>query len=870
MIPPIRQNLVNRQQLIGRLDEGLAVPFTLVSSPPGFGKTTLVCAWAQQTDIPIGWLTLDEEDNDISRFIQYFYAATRTAEPSLPEIELELFKSPGHNLTFLIPIINNLNRVTERFAVVLDDYQHITLPTIHNLMNYLLEHMPVNMHLIITSRADPPFPLARLRVRGLMTEIRAGDLRFSEDEIHFFVTKIIGMNLQPADISALATQTEGWIAGLQLAALSIQNKQDPSAFIAEFTGGHEYIVDYLTDEVLNQLDDNVRQFLLKTSILNRLSASLCNAITEKQDGQTMLEYLDKRNLFMTALDSHRHWYRYHRLFADLLRQRCKLKYAEDLASYHIKASQWYEQKGYYAEAIEHAIDGQAYEKAITLIDNIAESLLMRSEVTTLLHWINQLPPGCLDNYPTLSLFYAWAAVMDGYGMDSIETLLARVKGLDNAIADSFRSFVRLFQGRIAEAFELANRALNHIPEEERFLTSATKWVLKLTDIMNADLVSSSKQLEDIANFTQITGNMMMSMMTLCNLAEMQMRMGKLKVARSMYERIVTTAVNDTGQPLPVCGMAYLGLAEIYREWGDFDAATRYVEMGTSPTATFSTGSNVEAYMHLGRISQSKGDYEKAKNAFEKAAVLAKEYKTSEIDDYFVELMTSRLWVLMGKYDAVHQWMLQRGVVEPIDPEQIGSYYDYHLFHHAWLTVARLRLAEGYPDKALTILDALNTLIEAWGWQHSRREIELQLLRAIAYYNLKLIEPAVESLGKAMEMGEPGGYLRTFIDEGAPVEALLQYIAARGSMTVYSETLLNAFDRLKTSSITPNQELIEPLSERELEVLHLIAQGFSNPEIAEKLFLAIGTVKAHTSNIYSKLGVSNRVQAVQCARELHLL
>ena len=679
----------------------------------------------------------------------------------------------------------------------------------------------------------------------------------------------MNLDLRAEDVSALEVHTEGWIAGLQLAALSMQGKTDLQDFVAGFTGSHEYIVDYLTDEVLNQQSEMVQNFLLRTSLLSSLTGSLCDALTGESNGQQMLEFLSKANLFVNSLDNQRQWYRYHRLFADLLRQRLRESDPDSLSSLYAKASDWYADHNLNSEAIESALDGKHYDRAVSLIDHIAESMMLSSQVTTLLRWIDRLPAEYFNSHPTLSLFYAWAAVMEGYGIEKVESYLASVEGIDEGKADSFRAFASLFQGRIAEAQQLASHALTYITEDEQFLISATTWILNLSGIMNADLRSSSQQLEDIVSLTQAAGNIMMTMMTMCNIAEMTMRQGQLYNARPIYERVLTMAVDANGQPLPISGMAFLGLAELAREWGQFDEAKCYLEKGMQLAAAYSTASNIEAHIQLARILQSQQQYEKAQSVFLKAAALATTYKTSDLDDQFVELLAARLWILQGKLDDVEHWIARRGL-HKMDCNLITSYYDYHVFHHEYLTVARLRLAQGRYTEALAILDALLGQMDKWGWLQSRREIELHIVRAIALQALHKHEQAVRSLISAMEIAEPGNYLRTFIDEGPVIAELLIKVVSMGSMPEYAEKLLNAFGQADPVPPNTNDNLIDPLSQRELEVLRLIAAGLTNPDIADHLFVAVGTVKAHTSSIYNKLGVKNRVQAVKRARELDLL
>lgn len=407
----------------------------------------------------------------------------------------------------------------------------------------------------------------------------------------------------------------------------------------------------------------------------------------------------------------------------------------------------------------------------------------RPRLLGLQRWIERLPAESLNTRSSLSLFYAWAAMMEGYAIEVVEKRLACVVDLDEGKADSFRAFVCLFQGRVADAKRLATQALAHITDNEQFLMSATTWILNLSEIMNADLRSSRQRLRDTADRAQIAGNIMMTMMTMCNVGEMTMRQGQLYTARTIYERVLTMAVDDDGQPLPISGLAFLGLAELAREWGEFNAAKHYVEKGMHLAASYSTASIIEAHLHLARILQSQCDYETSQTAFDKAAELAAAYKTSELDDQFVELLETRLWILQGKFDDVEQWVGRRGL-DKMDSNLITSNYDYHIFHHEYLTVARLRLAQGKYAQALNILDELLILMDKWGWLQSRREIELHVVRAVALQSLNKNEQALSTLVSALKIAEPGGYLRTFVEEGPLIAKLLAHALSKDIMPEY--------------------------------------------------------------------------------------
>ncbi|MBN1287783.1 MAG: AAA family ATPase [Anaerolineae bacterium] len=844
-IPPAHPGAVERPRLFARLDAGMACKLTLLSAPAGAGKTTLISAWLRRSGAPAAWLSLDERDNDFARFLTYLVAAIQTRAPGAGADALTLAPlhtpRPAPVETALSVLVNDLAGFASPIVLVLDDYHVIQAQAVHAALAFLLDHMPPQMHLYLATRADPPLPLARLRGRAQLVEVRAADLRFNQEETAAFLNRTMGLDLTREAAASLEARTEGWAAGLQMAALSMQGRADVDDFIEAFGGSHRYIADYLTDEVLRRQPEATRNFLLKTAILDRLTGALCDAVCETPpgEGRRMLQSLADANLFVIALDDERRWYRYHRLFADLLRQRLGQTHPNIIPGLHRRASVWYEQHGLMTEAIEHAFAAHDGARAGRLVAQAAEPALMRGENAAFLSWTERLPENAVHAHPALYAYRAWALVLAGSPLETVEAQLAQVEQGTEAL----RAFVAVSRGRATEALDLARRALESLPGDARFLRSVAAWSLGLAHCLGGDMAAGRQALEQAAQHSR--GNVMMSVMTLANLGELSARQGQLHRAQALYRQALELAVGRQGQRLPIACYALTGLGELWREWNDLEAAERCVVEGLERAAGWGETGALDGYLTLARIRQAQGDTAGAQEALQRARRVAVQFDATQIDDLLVAYHQARLWLAQGNLDAVQRWL-----DEPAAPA-VQSYKD--------RVRARLLLAQGQRCAAQATIDAILPDVE----RYSTR-IELHLVKALALHEQHDLDGALHELGCALALGEPDGYARVFLDEGEPLARLLYEAARRGA--AYAGRLLAMFPAGTNSP----PEMVEPLSEREIEVLRLVAAGLTNREIAGRLVVSPNTVKKHTINIYSKLNASNRTQAVEKARAFGIL
>jgi LuxR family maltose regulon positive regulatory protein len=869
--PPPRPKVVNRANLIERLNEGVRRPksVTLISAPAGFGKTTLVSEWAAGCERPVAWLSLDERDNDPTRFLAYLVAALQTIAPNIAEGLLSALQSPQPPAaeSILTTLLNEIAPVPDSFTLVFDDYHVIDAKPVDNALTFLLEHLPPQMHLIIITREDPQLSLARLRAQGQLTELRITDLRFTVSEAGEFLNQVMELNLSAEEITALETRTEGWIAGLKLAAISMQGHHDTTSFIKSFTGSHHFVMDYLVEEVLQQQPENVQAFLLHTSILERLCGPLCDAVllSTCASGQETLEHLEHANLFIIPLDSERRWYRYHHLFADLLRQRLQHGAASStgamsVAELHTRASVWYEDNGLEVEAFHHATAANDYERAERLIEGKGMPLHFRGAVGPVLNWLESLPTTILDACPSLWTAFASTLLVTGQTTRVEQTLQAAEAALQGVEPDdktrdligrvaAIRATAATSQNQVETIIAQSRRALEYLHPNNLAFRTSTIWKLGFAYQVQGDRAAASQAYTEVISIGQASGNTVFTLLATVGLGVLQEGDNQLHLAAQTYRRVLHL-LGD--KPLPFACEAYLGLARVSYEWNDLDAAQHHAQQSVQLARQLENNDRfVVSEVLLARLKLAQGDLEGA------AAILAKAGQFVRQHNYLQrvpEIAAAEVLTLLHRGNLVAAAELAQK-------------------HELPISQARVRLAQGDPTGALAVLEPFRRQVEAKGWADER--LKVMVVRALALHAYGEKAEAAQLLGDALTMAEPGGFIRLFVDEGTPMAQLLSEAAAQGVMPGYIGKLLTILEAEKQknedkSHPAPAQPLIDPLSQRELEVLKLIAQGLSNREISERLFLALITVKGHNQRIFGKLQVQRRTEAVARARELGLL
>jgi LuxR family maltose regulon positive regulatory protein len=879
-VPPLRPTLVPRPRLTAAVSQALVRSLTLVSAPAGYGKTTLVSGWLRETDIASAWLSLDESDNDPSRFLQYFMTALQTVIPTMRGDRLGMLQAmqPAPFDALMSSLINEITAHTTPFVLVLDDFHVIDTKPVLEMVTFLLEHMPPSLRLVILSRTDPLLALSRLRARDQLIEIRADQLRFTSGEVAAFL-RGMGLNLPADDVAALEARTEGWIAGLQLAGLSLQGCQDTHSFLSAFTGSHTYIMDYLTDEVLNLQPEEVRSFLLQTSILDRMCGPLCDAVVEAgragaRDGQAMLETLDQKNLFVVPLDGERRWYRYHHLFADVLNRRLEHLYPRQLPGLHLRASEWHEQNGFILDAIRHALLAGDRDRAAQLLVQNGCVLLMAGEVVTLQQWIEAVE-SYSRTHPWLGILKAWALALAGHpdqvepAVQAAERLIAPLEPTPEVrimlgAAAAVRAYEANWRGDTCLAASLAQQALEHLPDSDplsRSLRSLATDILGDASWMNGDLEAAKHAYTEAERISRTAGNMHMAIIVNAHLAEILMEQGQLHQAARTFAETLQMATRPDGQRSPWAETAYAGLSKISYEWNRLEEAAQYARQCIelrSQWGSFET--QATAYVMLAQLEHHRGDPEKARNAMRAAGQLGRRHRLSPRQSIWVNSALARLWLAQGNLERPTH-LVQQSRITPDDEIP-------YLREPEYLTLVRLLLAQGDYGTALPLSERLLQKAEVAG--RVGRVVEILILQALTFQGKKDMPHALATLDRAISQAQPEGYVRTFLDEGEPMAKLLYQAQAHRGGAGYASELLSAVTGPSDEARPPAQLLIEPLSMRELEVLKLIEAGDSNLDIADRLVISMPTVKRHISNIYAKLGAKSRTQAVSLARDLSLL
>lgn len=859
-IPHSRPDLVRRSHLIDHLNLGLHGKLALVSAPAGFGKTTLVTEWLASIERPAVWLSLDENDSDPVRFLTYIVSAFQTLAPQVGTGILNLLESPQPpSIDSLLPtLLNDLTTISDDFVLVLDDYHSLDSQEIDAALAFLIDKQPPQMYLVIITRADPRLPLARLRARGQLTELRAVDLRFTADEAAEFLNQAMGLSLSVEDVAALETRTEGWIAGLQLAALSLKGQQNTHQFIQSFTGSHHFVLDYLIDEVLNDQPPHVHDFLLKTSILDRICAPLCDAVLQDSEhtAADMLEYIRQANLFLVPLDNERRWYRYHHLFGDLLRKQLGQSGDIEVNDLHIRASTWYEANGLDVEAFQHATEANDIDRAIRLIEAQDTPLYLRGFAHLVLNWLKWLPIDTLDSRPILWVMYGWLLWIT-HQSPQVESKLQHAANTAKVLPPGIETNTIL--GRVAamRAMLAANEyqtgvmiaqaelALELLPEGQDYVQLEVKRTLASAHHIRGNRPEAIQAYKETIAICEATNNVFTNILATTGLGivhAMDMRLG---LAESDFHRVLELV----SQPVqPIACEASLGLARLHYEWNDLDKAEHFCEQAIhlgqkiDGIDTAAAGQVLLAWLMLAR-----GNAPAADRALAEVAKIARQRQ------FIIQI--PRIAALQIRICLQHN--------------DLETAYSLLQEHELPLSQARIALSQGKTTEALAVLTTYHQQMEEKSW---RDEIlKTMVLQAVANYQSRDTQAGITAISEALELSEPERCIRIFLDEGEPMMKLLSDALARGIMPEFVRRIMTAFHTQHKSPQTRSmQPLVEPLSERELEILALIAEGLSNREVGERLYLALSTVKGHNRNIFDKLQVKRRTEAVARARELGLI
>jgi LuxR family maltose regulon positive regulatory protein len=872
-IPPVRSILLHRSHLLEVLEQSRSVSLTLLSAGAGFGKTTLLSAWARERAGRVAWLSLDDQDNDPLRFWTYLGTALHRLAPHVGATLLQGLQAPHPPLEALLAtLLNELLTLREPVTLVLEDYHVIQTPSIHQSLAFLLEHLSPHVHLVIATRSDPPLPLARLRARGDLCEIRAEALRFSLQEASAFFHQR-GLSLAPEEVAILTERTEGWIAGLHLAALALRNQENVHQFVEAFRGSQAFVLDYLAEEVLSRQSPRVLEFLLSTSILTRLNGSLADAVTGREDGKALLEQVRQANLFLIPLDQERRWYRYHQLFADVLRVRLEETHPNLMPVLYQRTIAWYTQQGLVDEAIGYALAGNLFGEAADLIEQRVQTMGSYREMVAVWHWVKALPDQIAHRRPRLCMMAAWSLLLSGQGERISPYLEAVQAAVKTSTEGPFKremlgqvTALQAVQARYREdspaAIALTLRALEDLAEGYLFTRSVLYMNLGYVYLLNGEIDEAGHTFNQALQEARVNGNASLILTIHCNQAKLLAAQGQLRQAASAYQQVLEASTANRGRGLPEEASAYLGLGEIRREWNALTPAleplTRGLELANliGEVGTLSVG-----YMTLARVKYAQGETDQA---FEVLGLAERRLHMLSASTAQLVACRARLWIAQREMTRALAW----GQACDLTPEDQPSYQR----EWEYLTLVRLLLAQHRADETLALLRRLLSMAEKG--KRTGSMIEILMLQALALQALGRTPQALFQLTQALQLAQAHGYARLFLDEGPKLSALLHQAAAQQMAPEYARALLAQFpDTVAQSTVqerTGLPLLLEALSPREREVLRLVAAGLSNQETAAHLTITAGAVKKHLSNIYGKLGVSSRTQALARARELDLL
>ncbi len=857
--PPGRKNLVPRRRLTERLDKAWqqGKKLTLVSASAGYGKTTIVTEWVRNLQAKSAWLSLDEADNDPTRFLSYLIAALQLIDQSVGQKSGAMLSSPQPLPPDLVltTLLNEISTISYPFILVLDDYHLIHSLPIHDQLDFLVEHQPPTMRLVIITREDPPLPLARLRARGEMVEIRQNDLRFLPEESADFLQRIMGLDLNADDITALEQRTEGWITGLQLAAISMQGRDDLPDFIEAFTGSSHYVLDYLIEEVFIQQTPETQTFLLKTSILDRMSGPLCDVVVGRAGSNELLDQLEHANLFIFPLDQSHTWYRYHRLFAELLQQRLRATPTLPVTDLHDLASQWFTDHGLIPEAIQHALEASSWQRAAGLIESIAVKMLGSGELITLIGWLKALPDEVIFTYPELCQNYGWALTLTGQ-MEAAKGYLLKAEEIaqhnEKLLGPILvaRSYHLRVTGDIKQAIEYARRALSILPQADALSRGLAALTLALAYSNLGDYRESERAFLEVDQAAQQSRNHYARMTALSYLANIQAVYGHLQKAAELCHQAI-----QLGGQSPSVAPAHIELAVLNYEWNQLELASQEAQVGIEQSQRLGNPQILcDGYRIMAITAQALGNPEAALSTLKKADQLVEKQQVSPIVRDRIAACHVQVALAQDNLTAAEYWAEQLA-----NPAGLARFDPCTGLIPIYILIMRQK-NQAAAQKLIGLYDTACQKGCGAGM------VDVRLLQALA---ADIPGDALHFLQEALKMAQPEGFIRTFIDKGQPVKALLERLKSQGGeLKEYILSLLAAFG--DTGKLVKPQGLIEPLSERELEVLRLLDQGLSNGDIAQRLVVTIGTVKSHVHHIIDKLGVNSRIQAVAQAKVLKLI
>ena len=898
LMPRTPARVVSRMHVGARLQRGMERPLTLLTAPPGFGKTTALAAWARQVEAPVAWVSLDSSDNDPGQFWAYVLAALEQASPGVTGGALTMLRSlQAPPLPVVLrALFNALVAAPHEIVLALDDYHHITEPAIHETLASLLDHPPARLHLYLASRGEPPLPLARLRARDAVNELRSDDLRFRLDEVAEFLSEVMETPLPFEDVLALAERSDGWVAGLQFAGLSLQRHSDPAAFVAAFSGSNRNVMQYLGDEALAAQPPDVRAFLLRTALLDRMCAPLCDALTGEKNGRAMLERLARANLFVVALDDEGRWYRYYHLFADLLRHHLREEAPELLPELRRNAARWLEADGQLTEAIQHLFAIADFDEAAALMERIANDLMRRGDVATMISLLEQFPDDALAARPELSLSLAEAL----YARGQLAAAGERIASAERAVAQMVgatgleqrrkrlligqiacdRAVLASMRGEADAAIACAQTAIDNLADDDSLRRAGAFITVGHAQRLKGDLAAADDAYAQANRLSNAAGSPFLAALAIDMRTLVAMARGQLHLVADLSRQIIAMAESQGEGARSLAGNAWANLGWRLYEWNDLDGAEQaYRTAITLGEQWGDIEDQVNGYLWLSLVCQARGEPGEANASLRRAqSLLDTVEQEGQSFPWLPPLAAAtavRLAIAQGRLTEANRLM------EDLRREHRANVTIRPLVE---LTNARVLLAQGAVMEARTQLDELLPNVVAVG--QTAYEIDMRMLLALAWQASGETTPALESLAQAITQAMPEGYIRLFLDEGAPLLALLRRLreqpGVRADVAGYCTKLLvmageESAEKYKEYTALPNRrarrahpELLEPLSAREMEVLTLLAEGYSNQEIASHLVVALSTVKTHVHHLYAKLQAPDRLRAVTRARRLGLL